>query len=138
MYNGYSLYESSGRPDLMQGRYLFGAMVPFAVITAIGVARLLGRWASLAALTAAAVMQVDGFRVGLRAWWAEPHASVARRIDALVAWSPLDRAAIYALVAVLVASTLATVLVLVRAAHDSRTTRRSGTQGSPAPVVASG
>lgn len=130
-YNGFSLYRSSGRTPFMQGRYLFGAMVPFAVLTAIGVARVIGRWSGLLVLGVAAVMQIDGFRVGLRAWWAEPHASVARRFDALLAWSPLDRGVIVALMVVLAVTGIVTVLVLVRVARGSDATGRSPTDGSP-------
>jgi small subunit ribosomal protein S36 len=75
-------------PPFMHGRYLFGAIVPFCVVVAVGLVRVLGRWSPVAVLAAALVMQLDAARVGLRAWWAEPDASVARSINAVVRWSP--------------------------------------------------
>ncbi|MEJ7583014.1 MAG: DUF2142 domain-containing protein [Acidimicrobiales bacterium] len=67
------LHETSGR-NFIQGRYLFAAIVPFAVVVAVGSSRLLGRWAAPALLAGAAAMQVDAVRVALRFWWARPTA----------------------------------------------------------------
>jgi hypothetical protein len=76
-----------GRTPWMQGRYLFGALVPLSIVVAIGLLHALGRWSPVAVLGAALVMQFDAARVGLRAWWADPDASVTRSLDALVRWA---------------------------------------------------
>jgi small subunit ribosomal protein S36 len=128
--NSYPPYRSSGATSYIQGRYLFGAMVPFAVIVAFGVTRLLGRWSPLAVLAGAAVMQFDAVRVSLRAWWAEPDASVARRFDALLAWIPVDAWVVDGLLAVSALLAVTTVWLLVRTAR--------GTSSTPRGSVASG
>ena len=72
----------------MQGRYLFAAIVPFAVVVGAGAGRLLGRRAPALVLAAAALMHLEAGRVGLQNWWAEPDASVQRSIAAALRWSP--------------------------------------------------
>jgi hypothetical protein len=104
-------------PPFMQGRYLFGAIVPLCVAVAVGLVRVLGRWSPVAVLGAAIVMQLDAARVGLPAWWAEPDASVARSLAALVRWSPWPEPLTYAVtISALVCATIAMV-GLVRAAR---------------------
>jgi small subunit ribosomal protein S36 len=108
---------TGGRTPFMQGRYLFGAIVPFAVVVAVGLVRVLGRWSPGAVLGAAIVMQLDAARVGLRAWWAEPDASVARSLDAVVRWSPWPVVLTYLVgVSALVCAAI-TMVALVRAAR---------------------
>ena len=75
----YGLYLSSGTTAFMQGRYLFGAMVPFAVLVATGVDRMVGRRAPAIVLLAALVMQLDAVRAALRGWWAERDAASGGR-----------------------------------------------------------
>ena len=101
----------------MHGRYLFGAIVPLAVVVAVGLVRVLGRWSPAAVLGAALLMQFDAARVGLRAWWAEPDASVLRSLDAMVRWSPWPAFVTYAVaISVLVCAAI-TMVGLVRAAR---------------------
>jgi small subunit ribosomal protein S36 len=108
---------TGGRTPFMQGRYLFGAIVPFAVIVAVGLVRVLGRWAPVAMLGAALVMQLDAVRVGLRAWWAEPDAAVARSLDALVQWSPWPAQVTYVVGISALACASITMVGLVRTAR---------------------
>jgi hypothetical protein len=90
----YSAYASSGRTPLMQGRYLFAAMVPFAVVVGLGAARLIGRRAPLLLLGSAGLMQAEGVRAALTSWWAEPDASLRRSLSAMVRWSPWPTVAV--------------------------------------------
>jgi hypothetical protein len=115
-----------GRTPFMQGRYLFGAIVPLSVVVAIGLVRVLGRWSPVAVLGAALLMQFDAARAGLRAWWAEPDASVARSLDAMLRWSPWPVFVTYAVGFSALGCAAITMVGLVRAAramgdvpHDS-------------------
>lgn len=83
----YRTFRSTGIMAAIQGRYLFGALVPLATTLGIGASRLLRSRAPAVALTVAVAMQVDAVRVALRAFWAEPDASVERSLAALSAWS---------------------------------------------------
>jgi small subunit ribosomal protein S36 len=115
-YVAYDIRGTRDRPPFMQGRYLFGAIVPLAVIVAVGLVRVLGRWSPVAVLGAALLMQFDAARVGLRAWWAEPYASIARSLDALMRWSPWPVFVTYAVaISVLVCAAI-TMAGLVRGA----------------------
>lgn len=87
--NAWGYYRDSGIEAAVQGRYLFGALVPLAVVAAVGIARVMGREAPLVVLGGAIVLQVDGIRAALRAFWAEPDASLWRSAEAARAWSPL-------------------------------------------------
>jgi 4-amino-4-deoxy-L-arabinose transferase-like glycosyltransferase len=97
--HAYGLYVSSGKTPFIQGRYLFGALVPFAVVLAVGLSRLVGRWAPLVLLAGAVGMQVDAVRVARHAWWAEPTASIGRSFRALLAWSPWPPGVVWVIVA---------------------------------------
>jgi small subunit ribosomal protein S36 len=108
---------TGGRTPFMQGRYLFGAIVPFAVIVAVGLVRVLHRWAPVAMLGAALVVQLDAARAGLSAWWAEPDASVTRSLAALVRWSPWPVAVTYAMATSALVCAAIAMVGLVRAAR---------------------
>jgi hypothetical protein len=84
----FSRYRSTSAFVFIQGRYLLGAAIPFAVVVAAGLDRITKRWTPAVVGVLAAVMQVDAVHVMLRDWWAEPGASLGRRIDAMLAWSP--------------------------------------------------
>lgn len=106
----YALYRSSGLLPFLQGRYLFGAMVSIAVVVGFGAAHVLRRWAPVTLLAVGAVMHLGAVRGALRAWWAEPDASVRRSVEAMVAWSPWPSAITLGLaVALAVAAVLTTV-----------------------------
>jgi hypothetical protein len=108
---------TGGRTPFMQGRYLFGVIVPLAVVVAVGLVRVLHRWSPVAMLGAALVMQLDAARAGLSAWWAEPDASVARSLDALVRWSPWPVPVTYAMVTSAIVCAAIAMVGLVRAAR---------------------
>ena len=116
-YWGYDHRALRSPPPFMHGRYLFGAIVPFCVVVAVGLVRMLGRWSPVAVLAAALLMQFDAARVGLRAWWAEPDASVARSLDAMVRWSPWPVALTYVVGVSALACAAITMVVLIRGAH---------------------
>jgi hypothetical protein len=84
----YSRYRTTSAFVFIQGRYLLGAAIPVAVVIAAGLYRLARRWTPVALGGLALVMQADAVRVMLVNWWAEPGASLARRIDAVLAWGP--------------------------------------------------
>jgi small subunit ribosomal protein S36 len=117
-YNAYSAHSRRGTIAGIQGRYLFVAVVPFAVVVATGTARVLGRWAPVAMFGAALVMQVDAARVSLRKWWAEPNASLRRSVSAMIHWSPWPSLLTYAVGVTLAVSVIATALLLVRSARS--------------------
>jgi small subunit ribosomal protein S36 len=121
-------------PPFMHGRYLFGAIVPFCVVVAVGLVRVLGRWAPVAMLAAALVMQLDAARVGLRAWWAEPDASVARSLDAMVRWSPWPALVTYVVGISALACASITMAGLVRAARAADDVPHDRADGPPASV----
>jgi small subunit ribosomal protein S36 len=116
-YVAYDQRATGGRTPFMQGRYLFAAIVPFAMVVAVGIVRVLGRWSPVAVLGAALLMQLDAARVGLRAWWAEPDASVARSIDAVVRWSPWPVFVTYAVATSVLACAAVTLADLARRAR---------------------
>ncbi len=116
-YVAYDQRFAGGRTPFMQGRYLFAAIVPFALVVAVGLVRVLGRWSPVTMLSAALLMQLDATRVGLRAWWAEPDASVARSLDALVRWSPWPVVVTYAVAISVLACAATMVAGLVRGAR---------------------
>lgn len=131
-------YDHHPQRGWIQGRYLFGAMVPFAVVISIGVTRLLGRRAPLVVFGGAALMQIDGVRVALRGWWAEPDASLLRSLDAMLAWSPWPRLMVYALVVAACISALAATFHLLRITRTSGQPTggdRAWPDDGPAPPV---
>lgn len=115
-YVAYDQRVMGGRTPFMQGRYLFGAIVPFSMVVAVGLVRVLGRWSPVAVLGAGLIMHFDALRVGLRAWWAEPDASVARSLDAMVRWSPWPAFVTYVVGISALACASITMVGLVRAA----------------------
>lgn len=110
--HAYDLHQASGKTPFVQGRYLFGAVIPLSVIVGVGLSRLLGRWATLAVAGAATLLQADAAFVGLRAWWAEPDASIGRSVAAMVAWSPWPAPVLLALTVASGLTVVATTVVL--------------------------
>lgn len=125
----YGRYGQSGRLVFIQGRYLFSALVPIVVLVAVGLSRLVGRWAAPVLLATAAVLQVDAARVMLRDWWGEPNTSMGRSIDAMVAFSPVPTPVLGLVVGVIVSSFVAIGLLVAR-------DRRAGGH-DPGPSVGS-
>jgi 4-amino-4-deoxy-L-arabinose transferase-like glycosyltransferase len=84
----FSRYRTTSAFVFIQGRYLLGAVIPFAVVVAAGLHRVSKRWTIAVLGGLAVVMQVDAAHVMLRDWWAEPSAGLGRKLDAVLAWSP--------------------------------------------------
>jgi 4-amino-4-deoxy-L-arabinose transferase-like glycosyltransferase len=114
-FHAYQLYAQSGETPFIQGRYLFAAIVPLAVLLAIGLDRMVGRWTPIAVLGGALVMQIDAVHAALTNWWGEPTASLARSIDAFLAWLPTPSVIVWILTIALLAATAATAWELARA-----------------------
>ncbi|NLD78504.1 MAG: hypothetical protein GX643_17775 [Acidimicrobiales bacterium] len=74
--------------NLVQGRYLFGAVVPLAVCVAVGAARLLGRWATLAVLVTATTLQIVGLSALFDHWWDTPDGTLWTAFRSAAAWNP--------------------------------------------------
>ena len=98
------LYETTGRVAFVQGRYLYGALVPPIAVVGVGAARALGRYAPLATLTLAATLQgavlaevVDGAWTGAGAFGS---------VRGALAWSPWPPVAVW-VVALAVVATVA-------------------------------
>lgn len=110
----YRLYLSIGTTPFMQGRYLFYAIVPFALVVGVGLHRLVGRWAPAGLIAGVTLMQVEALRVALDEWWADGDASVGRSVSALLAWSPWPPAVAIAVACGAVGSWLVTVWLCLR------------------------
>lgn len=82
----WSLYATTSKFQFIQGRYLFAGLVGLVVLLAIGMARALGRWAPIALLAAAAVLQVDAARRALEGWWGGPGVGPGGQVRAMAAW----------------------------------------------------
>lgn len=80
------LYETTGRVAFVQGRYLFGALVPPMAVVGVGVARALGRYAPLATLALAATLQAVVLTDVIGGAWTGPGAFGSLR--GALAWSP--------------------------------------------------
>jgi small subunit ribosomal protein S36 len=83
------LYLETSETRFVQGRYLYGGIVPMAVMVGIGLHRLVGRYAASVLLLGAMLLHAESARLMLREWWAEPTASVRRSVVAMVRWNPL-------------------------------------------------
>ena len=116
----FSRYRTTSVFVFIQGRYLLGAAIPFAVVVAAGLHRISRRWAVPGLAGLALVMQVDAVRVMFVNWWAEPDAGLGRRIDAALAWGPWPVGVAY-LVALAVVATAAWTAIEIGAL--SRATR---------------
>ena len=86
--NTYNFYRDAGYMVGVQGRYLFGGIVGLAVVVAAGWQRVAGRWAPLALLCGAVVLQGLAVRAMLHFWWGATDASLTERLRAMLAWSP--------------------------------------------------
>jgi hypothetical protein len=103
-----------------QGRYLFTLIVPLAVLSALGIRRLLERRAQVAPATVAAWVAVVGVLLHagqtvamLDFFWAGD--SIASRLDAVVAWSPWPSFVTLTMVAAPFVLAVAGAISLVRA-----------------------
>jgi 4-amino-4-deoxy-L-arabinose transferase-like glycosyltransferase len=132
----WSVYARSGRPQGLQGRYFFPALVPIAILVAIGLARLAGRWAPALVLAWSLIMVLDGWRVALRAWWGAPGASVVESLRAVDAWNPAADQATWAVLGLIAVSFAALVAAVARdtvQGPDTRGRRPPPGGGPPLP-----
>jgi 4-amino-4-deoxy-L-arabinose transferase-like glycosyltransferase len=127
-FHAYQLYAQSGATPFIQGRYLFAAIVPLSVLVAIGLDRMIGRWAPIAVLGGALVTQIDAVHAALTNWWGEPGDSVARSIDAFFAWLPTPSVIVAIVTIALLTASAATGWELARtsARRDSGRVVRAG------------
>ncbi len=128
----------------VQGRYLFGLLIPLAVLCVVGARQLRMWWpgrvpvpsTTLVALTVAivgAVLHLVLATSMLQGFWGDEDAGLGDRMAAVVAWSPLPAFATHAVVWALVTATAALVVATVsRAVQELRASRHDGT-GRPAP-----
>lgn len=97
--SAWSIYQTTGQPAGLQGRYLYGGLVGLVVVGAVGLHALVGgrtgqavgagRWLPPVAFGVALALQVMAGAAALLHWYGPPDAGVAERIAGVVAWSPL-------------------------------------------------
>lgn len=98
----WDLYVTTGGYRFIQGRYLLAGVVGLAVVVAAGTERLARRWAPVAVLGFAAIVQADALRRCLVGFWGGPGLGPRGQVRALVAWSawPGEALAVLAVAAV--------------------------------------
>lgn len=106
----WTLHARSGQYPFLQGRYLFAGIAGPLVVGAVGLHRLFPRrrLPLLAAVATAAALQAYALHRAVKTWWGAADASLAERLDAVVAWGGLPPP-----VAVLVAVGAACAVVLL-------------------------
>jgi 4-amino-4-deoxy-L-arabinose transferase-like glycosyltransferase len=86
---GWDLYtKTAALRNFVQGRYLFGAVIPLAVGTAVGAMRLFGRWAGAVVLGVALMLQTQSIRLALDRSWGTAGDSLATSYRVVAAWNP--------------------------------------------------
>jgi small subunit ribosomal protein S36 len=125
-FHAYQLYAQSGATPFIQGRYLFAAIVPLSVLVAIGLDRMIGRWAPIATLGGALVMQIDAVHAALTNWWGEPTDSLARSIDAFLAWLPAPSVIVWIVTIALLTASAVTGWDLARTSARGDSARPEG------------
>jgi small subunit ribosomal protein S36 len=108
----WGLYETTGKYAFIQGRYLFCALVAPAAVVAIGVTRVLGRWAALTVLGLGVAGQAWMLSMVVRGSWSGRGAFGA--LDGMLAWSPWPVAVVALLAAAAVATTVALAVATTR------------------------
>ena len=107
VWRSWDLYRSSGVVTFIQGRYLYGALVPLFVVVGVGLGRLLGRWSPLVLLAGGAALHAEGTRAVLDRWWGTPGSSLRWKVAAVGAWNPWFDQLPYVLLAALALAALA-------------------------------
>lgn len=87
LYRSWDLYQMSGSVTFLQGRYLFGAFIPFAVVVGTGWFRVGRRAAAPALLVVAAAVHVEATRAVLDTWWDDPGSSIRRSLASVSRWN---------------------------------------------------
>lgn len=85
-------YIHTGVTPAIQGRYLFGAVIPSAIVTAVGFTTLLGKrykvWAPLILFILAVIMNVFAITRSASFYWGSLEEGFTSSFQAIVAWSP--------------------------------------------------
>jgi small subunit ribosomal protein S36 len=125
----WDLYATTSRFQFIQGRYLFAGIVGVLVLAAMGVVRVVHRWAPVAVAGLALLLQADAARRALSGGWGGPGVGVGAQLEAMVAWGawPGELVAVVAVAAVAVGLWLVVELTLE--------TRRIGGSGVPEAQV---
>jgi small subunit ribosomal protein S36 len=113
------LYETTGRVAFVQGRYLFGALVPPMAVVGLGVARALGRFAPLGTLAVAVALQVAVLTEVVGGAWTGPGSFGPVR--GVLAWSPWPPLAVWLVVLAAVATVAWLVIEEARSLRPGRT-----------------
>jgi small subunit ribosomal protein S36 len=129
--NSLRAYLATGRMAGLQGRYWFGALAGLAVVIALGIANLAGRWrrqAPLAVLASVVAMQLAAVATILGFYWGAPGSSLTDRLRAVVAWAPLPG------VVLVVGATIGAIVVGVAVAQVVVSALPTGTDPDGADV----
>lgn len=138
--SAWSIYQATGQPAGLQGRYLYGGLVGLVVVVAVGVHALAGRAAPLAppvTLLAAGTVQLVAVAAVLDHWYGPPQAGVGERLAAVVGWSPLPPAATVGIGGLTVVAGVVALATLIAAARDgaSRAGPARRRRGAPPPTA---
>ncbi len=124
VWRSWSLYVQSSRTPFLQGRYLFPGLSAAAVVLAVAVHRLVGRWALPVVIGWALVMHVDAVLAVLPGYWGAPGVGPVGQLRAVVAWTPWPGELVAAVTA---AAATAVVIAGVKAAtHAGRRAEVAG------------
>lgn len=83
----WGLYATTSTFPFIQGRYLFAGLTGLLVLAAVGARRWSARWALIATLAVATVLQAHAGRRALEVWWGGPGLGPRGQLHALAAWS---------------------------------------------------
>jgi small subunit ribosomal protein S36 len=119
-------YLDLGRMPGLQGRYWFGALAALSVIVALGLARVLGRfarWLPLALLGGVWVMNLVATRAIVGFYWGAPGSGWWSRLRAVVAWAPFqgEVLATGAVVGLMVCAVATALIVATTLDHETDT-----------------
>jgi hypothetical protein len=135
----YSAHLYTGRFPGIQGRYLFGLLVPVAILLALGLdrlRRLLRRrapWSPRFMALAGVLVSVLGVALAFRIFYVVDDRPDGAALALFRAWSPWSPRVLGALVGSLLGSVLVLALVMTRAGDAARRTPRKGTEVTQTP-----
>lgn len=94
----WNLYALTGSYPFIQGRYLLSGVVGLAVLIAIGVRRMAGRWATPSILVVGLSLQSFALALCMRDYWGGPGIGPGGQFRAMAAWSGWPGEAVVVLV----------------------------------------